>query len=418
MVYVTHDVDGGDGTVMTVSSSTSRAGSILIINGGSSTLKFGLFQASAPPVRGLSGSIDRIGTPGTTLSWAREGASTVEHQPITASDHVACVAPLVACIKDYLSQNPLVAIGHRVVHGGQYRESQVVTPVVMEELQRLSVYDPEHLPAEIELIKGFAQQYPHLQKIACFDTEFHRDMPRVASLLPIPRRYERLGLQRYGFHGLSYAFLMRELVRVGKRGEANGRIILAHLGSGASMAAVKDGNPIDTTMSFTPASGLLMSRRSGDLDPGLVAYLAHTEGMSADQFHKMVNTESGLLGVSETSSDMRDLLKQEQDDSRAAEAVALFCYQAKKWIGALTATLGGLDTLIFTAGIGEYSPVIRARICNSLEFLGIELDEERNKAGKAVISKEGSTVTVRVMHTDEESEIARSVCELLGERKR
>ena len=184
------------------------------------------------------------------------------------------------------------------------------------------------------------------------------------------------------------------------------------------MAAIKDGKAVDTTMSFTPTSGLPMSRRSGDLDPGLVAYLARTEGMSADQFHKMVNTESGLLGISETSSDMRDLLKQEQHDPRAAEAIALFCYQAKKWIGALTAALGGLDTLVFTAGIGGHSPAIRARICDGLEFLDVVLDPARNEAGEPVISKEGGMVTVRVMHTDEESEIARSVSELLGEPKR
>ena len=242
-------------------------------------------------------------------------------------------------------------------------------------------------------------------------------MPRVARLLPIPRRYEQLGLQRYGFHGLSYAFLMRELERVGAPHEAQGRIVLAHLGNGASMAAVKNGQAVDTTMSFTPASGLPMSRRSGDLDPGLVAYLVRTEGMSADQFHRMVNTESGLLGVSETSSDMRDLLKREQQDPRAAEAIALFCYQAKKWIGALTAVLGGLDTLVFTAGIGERSPVIRARICDGLEFLGVALDHARNEVSEPVISKDNGRVTIRVMHTDEEQEIMRSVSQLLGPPK-
>jgi acetate kinase len=243
-------------------------------------------------------------------------------------------------------------------------------------------------------------------------------MPYVARLLPIPRRYEKLGLQRYGFHGLSYAFLMKELSRIGKPGEANGRVILAHLGNGASMAAVKDGKAVDTTMSFTPTSGLVMSRRSGDLDPGLISYLARTEGMTVEQFHRMVNTESGLLGVSEISADMRDLLKQEQDDPRAAEAIELFCYQARKWIGALVATLGGLDTVVFTAGIGENSPIIRVRICAGLEFLGLALDTVRNDVSEAVISKEGGKVTVRVMHTDEESEIARSVSELIGELKR
>lgn len=403
---------------MTESTTASPAGSIVVINGGSSTLKFALFQASASPVRELSGSIDRIGTPNGTITWVRGDTGTAEHRRITASDHVACLEPLLACIKDPLAQNPLVAIGHRVVHGGRYREPQLVTPAVMEELQRLRGYDPEHLPAEIELIREFGRRYPHLPQVACFDTAFHSNMPRVARLLPIPRRYEKAGLQRYGFHGLSYAFLMRELERVGVPHEVKGRIVLAHLGNGASMAAIKDGKAVDTTMSFTPTSGLPMSRRSGDLDPGLVAYLARTEGMSADQFHTMVNSESGLLGISETSSDMRDLLKQEQHDPRAAEAIALFCYQAKKWIGALTAALGGLDTLVFTAGIGGHSPAIRARICDGLEFLDVVLDPARNEAGEPVISKEGGKVTVRVMHTDEESEIARSVSELLGEPKR
>lgn len=403
---------------MTVSAPVSPAGSILGINGGSSTLKFALFQTGVPPTRELSGAIDRIGTPNGTFTWVREDTGTAERRTIAVPDHIACLEPLLACINDHLVQSPLVAIGHRVVHGGRYREPQLVTPAVMEELKRLSVYDPEHLPAEIELIHEFARRYPHLPQVACFDTAFHRGMPHVARLLPIPRRYENAGLQRYGFHGLSYAFLMRELVKVGSPGEANGRVILAHLGNGASMAAVKNGRSVDTTMGFTPASGLPMSRRSGDLDPGLVAYLARTEGMGVDQFHRMVNTESGLLGISEVSSDMRDLLKQEQHDPRAAEAIALFCYQAKKWIGALTATLGGLDTLVFTAGIGEHSPVIRARICDGLDYLGVSLDHTRNEASEPVISQDNGRVTVRVMHTDEESEIARSVNERLSKPNR
>lgn len=406
------------GTIMTESVLASSAGSILAINGGSSTLKFALFRAGVALVRELSGSIDRIGSPEGMLTWVREGTEATERRTVETLNHGACIDLLMSCVTDILVHHPLRGIGHRVVHGGKhYREPQMITPVVMEELQRLSAYDPEHLPAEIELIKGFAQRYPDLPQVACFDTAFHSDMPRVARLLPIPRRYEQVGLQRYGFHGLSYAFLMKELSRVGRKGEANGRIILAHLGNGASMAAVKDGKPVDTTMSFTPTSGMPMSRRSGDLDPGLVSYLARTEGMSTDQFHKMVNTESGLLGVSERSSDMRDLLKQEQSDPRAAEAVTLFCYQAKKWIGALAAALGGLNTLVFTAGIGEHVPVIRARICDGLEFLGVALDEEQNEAGEDVISKAGGKVTVRVIHTDEESEIARSVSELLSELK-
>jgi len=331
-------------------------------------------------------------------------------------DYAACVNLLVEWLERDAGRENLLAIGHRVVHGGsKYGRPERVTSAMLAELRRISPYDPEHLPSEIRLIEAFNLRFPNLAQIACFDTAFHHDMPRVARLLPIPRRYDKMGVQRYGFHGLSYAFLMKELARVGKKDDVNGRIILAHLGNGASMAAVKDGKTVDTTMGFTPTSGLPMSRRSGDLDPGLVSYLARTEGMSVDQFHKMVNTESGLLGVSEVSSDMRDLLAQEQSDPRAAEAVALFCYQARKWIGALAAAMGGLDTLVFSAGIGENSPVIRARICDGLEFLSLAIDEARNQAGQGVISREGSEVTVRVIHTDEESEIAQSVVLLLHE---
>ena len=399
---------------MTDSPLASSASWILVINGGSSTLKFALFRMGTAVVRELFGSIDRIGSPEGTLSWTHAEGGTIGPQAVAVPDHAACIEPLLSCLTDRLTHRPLVAIGHRVVHGGpRYRAPQLLTPTVIGELQRLSAYDPEHLPGEIELIKGLARRYPHLPQVACFDTTFHRDMPTVARLLAIPRRYEQLGLQRYGFHGLSYAFLMRELRRVGTSDEVKGRVILAHLGNGASMAAVNNGRALDTTMGFTPTSGLPMSRRSGDLDPGLVSYLARTEGMSVDWFHRMVNTESGLLGVSETSSDMRDLLKEERNDVRAAEAVALFCYHAKKAIGSLAAALGGLDTLVFSAGIGEHSPIVRARICEGLEFLGIIIDPMRNEAGEAVISRESGGVIVRVIHTDEESEIARSVVEMI-----
>jgi acetate kinase len=398
---------------------TQPDAAILTINGGSSSIKFALFRNTDPLVPVMRGVIDRIGFPDSVMVVNDVLTHQSKRHAFNAPDHRAYVEFLMEWLERNVGMEDLRAVGHRIVHGGKtYKRPGFVTSGMLDDLRRISPYDPEHMPAEIDLIEAVGARYPSLRQVACFDTAFHRGMPRVASLLPIPRRYEKLGLQRYGFHGLSYACLMRELASVGKPGEADGRIILAHLGNGVSMAAVKDGLPVDTTMGFTPASGLPMSRRSGDLDPGLVSYLARTESMTAEQFHEMVNTESGLLGVSETSSDMRDLLKQEQDDPRAAEAVALFCYQAKKWIGALTATLGGLDTLVFTAGIGEHSPVIRARICDGLEFLGVALDTARNETGEPVISKEGGKVTVRIMHTDEESEIARSVSELLGEPKR
>jgi len=291
---------------------------------------------------------------------------------------------------------------------------------LLAELHRISPYDPDHLPREIELVEAFHQRHPQLPQLACFDTAFHQTMPRVAKLLPIPRRFDARGIQRYGFHGLSYAYLMEELERVGDPAATSGRVILAHLGNGASVAAVRDGKSIDTSMGFTPTAGLVMSTRSGDLDPGLAPYLARTEQMTTQQFYDMVNHQSGLLGVSETSSDMRDLLAMEKTDVRAAEAVALFCYQVKKWIGAYAAALGGLETFVFAGGIGEKAPPIRSRICEGLGFLGIELDANRNATTEPVISVREGRVQVRVIRTDEELMIARSVlrsCPTIFRRK-
>ena len=396
----------------------SQQGFILTINGGSSSLKSSLFQVG-PPLRPVwSCLVDRIGFPDVTMTLMDLASGTSERRTIQAAHHKDCVDPLIAWLEEKIAITDLVAVGHRVVHGGhRYREPHVITSDVMGELRRLSPYDPEHLPAEIELIETLGRRYPRLPQVACFDTAFHHDLPRVARLLPIPRRYEAAGIRRYGFHGLSYAYLMGELTRVAPH-EAQGRVILAHLGNGASMAAVRGGTSIDTSMGFTPTAGLPMSTRSGDLDPGLLSYLSRTEGMTVERFHTMVNRQSGLLGLSETSSDIRDLLACEDSDVRAAEAVALFCYQAKKWIGSFAAALGGLDSLVFSGGIGEHAPVIRARICEGLQFLGMTIDETRNGAGDAVISTEGSRVTVRVMHTDEEREIAQSVFHVLAEDRR
>jgi acetate kinase len=285
---------------------------------------------------------------------------------------------------------------------------------MVTDLKQLSPFDPDHMPEEILLTEAFHRRFPDLPQVACFDTAFHHDLPRVAQMLPIPRRYEAQGVRRYGFHGLSYEFLMEELARLAGADAARGRVILAHLGNGASLAAVHDGKSVDTSMSFTPTAGVPMSTRTGDLDPGLVSYLARTEKMSAKQFNDMVNFQSGLLGISETSSDMRDLLKHETQDVRAAEAVALFCYQVKKWIGAFAAALGGIDTLVFAGGIGENAPAVRTRICDGLGFIGIELEEKDNAANSGVISAASSRVVVRVIHTDEEQIIAKTVCQVLG----
>jgi acetate kinase len=331
-------------------------------------------------------------------------------RPVTAPDHMVAVGALMDWIEQRIGCDTLTAVGHRVVHGGpKYHDPALITKEMVDELRQLTPFDPEHLPEEIQLTEAFHRRFPDLPQVACFDTAFHHNLPRVAQMLPIPRRYETQGVRRYGFHGLSYEFLMGELARLVGAEAAQGRVILAHLGNGASLAAVHGGKSIDTSMSFTPTAGVPMSTRSGDLDPGLVSYLARTETMSAKQFNEMVNFQSGLLGISETSCDMHDLLECETQDVRAAEAVALFCYQVKKWIGAFAAALGGLDTLVFAGGIGENAPIIRARICDGLAFLGIELEEKRNVENGDVISSVASRVVVRVIHTDEELMIAHLV---------
>jgi acetate kinase len=354
------------------------------------------------------GRIERIGLPEATF-WVK-GLNQADNfsRLVTAPDHTVAVGALMDWIEERTGHDALTAVGHRVVHGGpKYSKPQRITAEMVEDLHGLSPFDLEHLPEEILLIEAFHRRFPHLPQVACFDTAFHHDLPRVARLLPIPRRYE-------AFHGLSYAFLMGELARLAGVEAARGRIILAHLGNGASLAAVLDGKPVDTSMSFTPTAGVPMSTRSSDLDPGLFWYLARTEGLDAKRFNEMVNFQSGLLGMSETSSDMRNLLDRETLDVRAAEAVALFCYQVKKWIGAFAAALGGLDTLVFAGGIGENAPTVRARICDGLGFLGIELDEKRNAANDGVISAAASRVALRVIPTNEELMIAKMVCRVLG----
>ena len=388
---------------------------VLTINGGSSSIKFAMYEVGDSLDRILEGAIERIGLPETTLRV--KGLSSADNfsRPMAVPDHTGAVGVLMEWIEERNGQDALTAVGHRVVHGGpKYNEPRRIIAEMVEELRRLSPFDPEHMPEEILLIEAFQRRFPDLPQVACFDTAFHQNLPRVARLLPIPRRYEAQGVRRYGFHGLSYEFLMGELSRVGGAETARGRVILAHLGNGASLAAVRDGKSVDTSMSFTPTAGVPMSTRSGDLDPGLLWYLERTENMSAKQFNEMVHFQSGLLGISETSSDMRDLLKCESQDVRAAEAIALFCYQIKKWIGAFAAALGGVDTLVFAGGIGEHAPTVRARICAGLGFLGIELDDKRNAANDGVISAAAGRVAVHVIHTDEEKTIARSVCRVLG----
>ena len=363
---------------------------ILTINAGSSSVRFAIFASGARPARLLAGKMERIGGETAAVTADRLAQKLKSKSSMAAPD----------------------AIGHRVVHGMLHSEPERVSATLLTELRRIASLDPEHLPREIELIEAMQRQYPNVPQVACFDTAFHRGMPAEATMLPIPRRYAAKGVQRYGFHGLSFTFLIQELVRLGDRAASHGRVILAHLGSGASLAAVLNGRSMDTSMGFTPAAGLVMGTRSGDLDPGLASYLMLNESMNAAQFRAMVNEQSGLLGISETSADVRDLLERETTDNRAREAIAIFCYQAKKWIGAYTAALGGLDTLVFAGGIGENAAAVRRRICDGLQCIGIELDDARNLEHAALIST--GRVAVRVIRTDEESVIANLTARCVG----
>jgi acetate kinase len=392
---------------------TSQTPALLAVNGGSSSIRFAFYKAGVPMQRILEGKVDRIGLSGTHLAFKEFSKGTSGRVQISAGSGKA-----VGFLLGWLEAQPVfasvAAVGHRIVHGMAHAEPARVTTRLLGELYRTASFDPDHLPREIELIRAIQSRHPRLPQVACFDTAFHRSMPRVARILPIPRRYEAMGVVRYGFHGLSYEFLMEELRRIAGPGAARGRVILAHLGSGASLAAVRGARSIDTSMGFTPAAGLVMSTRSGELDPGIAGFLARREGMSAAGFQSMVNHESGLLGVSGTSSDMRDLLFREARDKRAAVAIELFCYQARKWIGAYAAALGGLDTLVFAGGIGENSPAVRERICDGLGFLGVRIDARRNRANAPLISKSAGAVAVRVIRTNEELMIARSVARVLG----
>jgi acetate kinase len=381
------------------------------MNRGSSSLKGALysFGPGDRPTLLLAGKVDRIGQPQASftvndLTTGRQSTSAVE-----APGHGEAAGHLLDWLEQWIGVGELAAVGHRVVHGGpRYSQPERISPELLDELRRVSPFDPDHLPMEIAMIEAVARRAPQLPQVACFDTAFHRQMPRVARILPIPRKYDRQGIERYGFHGLSYAYLMEELARTAGSAAAEGRVILAHFGAGASMAAVRGGRSIDTTMGFTPTAGLPMATRAGDLDPGLVSFLARSEHMSVEEFHELVNRRCGLLGVSETSGDVRDLLARAADDVRAAEALAMFCYQAKKWVGAFTAVLGGLDALVFSGGIGEHAAEVRSRICDGLEFLGVELDPARNARHELMVSAEASRVAVYVIATNEELMVARA----------
>jgi acetate kinase len=401
---------------------------ILAINGGSSSIKFSVYTSGEALTKWLSGKIDRIGLEDAELTFmdmrrkhngghaaADAGNSGGGALAVDAPDLSGAADFLIGWLEQQVGDEGLAAVGHRLVFGLDHHQAGLIDDALLEELQHLSEYDPDHLPGEIELIRLFRRHDPGLPQVACFDTAFHATMPKLARLLPIPRRYEEAGLRRYGFHGLSYSYIMEELVRIAGPAAAGGSVILAHLGNGASLAAVKKGVSVDTTMGFTPAGGVVMGTRPGDLDPGVAWWLLAKEGFDASAFNHFINHECGLLGISGTTSDMRDLLARESSDERAAEAVGLFCYQIRKVIGAYAVVLGGLDTLVFTGGIGESSAIIRSRICAGMDWLGIEIDQRANAAGGLFLSAEDTRVGVYAIPTDEEWMIARTVYDTLKE---
>ena len=392
---------------------TTSATNILTLNSGSSSLKFAIYQAERLL---LSGKLERIGLPEGQVQISGEGLEPVtEKMPLP--DHSAALRVIFDEIRKRKLADEISAIGHRVVMGGpRHTAPQLVTPDLLRELHELSRLDPPHLPAALKTIEAAQEFRPGIPQVACFDTSFHRTMPKVAQTYALPRALvEKLGIIRYGFHGLSYEFILSELRRIAPD-MAEGKVIIAHLGNGASMAALHHGKSVETTMGFTPAGGLVMSSRPGDLDPGALVHLITEGHMSGPELTNLIYKESGLRGVSNLSSDMQDLIRERDRNPLAEEAIALFCYHARKSLGALAAVLDGVETLVFTGGIGENAALVRQRVCADLSFLGLHLDDSKNEEHSEIISAPDSRVTVRVIKTNEELMIARHTEKLLSSR--
>ena len=388
---------------------------ILALNTGSSSIKFSFYRMGESEETVFSGSLTRIGSDRGHFSVRDEKGEAIVEERVAAPDHEGACVHVFSWILSQCEFPGPDAVGHRMVHGGpDFTVPGIVTPALIESLEQLSPFAPEHLPQALKAVKHAGKKFPGVLQVACFDTAFHAAMPTVAQLYSLPETVRRQGVRRYGFHGLSCEYLLAELQQeeVGKA--LPGKIIFAHLGHGASMTAVQDGKSVDTTMGFSPAGGLVMSTRTGDLDPGVILFLLEQDGLSPEVIKDMVNRRSGLLGVSGISNDMRDLLEAEKEDNAAHEAVELFCYQARKYIGSLAAVLGGLDVLVFTGGIGEHSPEIRKRICSGLEFLGVTIDEEKNRKNMPLVSLEKGPVAVRIIETNEELMIARHTYTVLA----
>jgi acetate kinase len=374
---------------------------ILCLNGGSSSLKFAVYRLSgALEEKIFSGAVEAIGQ-STGKAWLRSGDEVLQEESGKFPNHTAAIKKMFAALREQ-GVEKLAAAGHRIVHGGpKFTTPQLIDARLKEALKELIPFAPLHLPSQVAIIEAVEAHFPDLPQVACFDTAFHSGMPEVAQRFALPQKLWEQGIRRYGFHGLSYEYVVSKLGR-----ELGRRAIIAHLGNGASMVALKDGLPMDTSMGLTPTGGFMMGTRSGDLDPGVLIHLLKA-GYSADRLEQLVDHEAGLLGVSGQTSDMKALLKKSQTDKGARMAVEMFAYQARKFIGAYAAVLNGLDTLVFTGGIGERAAEVRINMCSGLEYLGITLDTQANCRNAEVISLPASKCKVRVVQTDEDLMIVR-----------
>ena len=444
----------------------SPEATVLAVNCGSSSLRLSLYCVGEAERLVATAQVDRIGQAAGGLRLSANGRPAAVRELGRVAGHTAALDLGLHALEEAANGAHFDAAGHRIVHGGaEHRAPERVTPALLTDLRRVAGFAPLHVPPALEVIEAIEARRPGLPGVACFDTGFHRTVPELARLYALPAEFTQVGVMRYGFHGLSFEYIVEQLQREGghPRGAAEGgrdgrpperaeggrdgrppetgegerdgrrpegaeggrdgrppetgeggRLIIAHLGNGSSMAAVRDGRSIDTTMGMTPTGGLMMGTRCGDLDPGVIDYLMTHQGLTPAGLDSLINRRSGLLGVSGGTSDMRILLEREASDPAAARAVGLFCYQARKHLGALVAVLGGLDAVVFTGGIGEHAAEVRRRICEGFGYLGLGLDAAANSADAAVISSPGSRVTVRVMKTNEELMICRHTLRTLG----
>jgi acetate kinase len=383
--------------------------SVLSLNSGSSSLKFGVFQQAPSGVNAtFRGLIEGIGLQQGRLSIrAGDDSQLVDEPQRNAAQSDAIRALRKALTNLHLPE--LAGIGHRIVHGGPFlREHQRLTPEVLHQLENAAPFAPLHVPVALSLVREIESEYPGVPQIACFDTAFHRTLPEAAARFALPQQLWADGIRRYGFHGISCESILHTL-----GDDLRPRTVIAHLGNGASITAVADGASVDTSMGLSPTGGIIMGSRTGDLDPGVLLYLLRTSDVNAAELEKLFDKRAGLLGISGVSSDLRQLHKAAPDNPRARLAIEMFCRTAKKTISAYAAVLGGLDLLVFSAGIGEHDPIVRSKICEGLEFLGLSLDSDRNSRNQAIISRADSPVSIRIIRADEETQIARHVFRLL-----